>query len=119
MAGPEFDSGSETQSSFSVGMWLVSPIVGTSSLLGGGGGRRRTGPGPWHMRLMRNNMNCLARAKAPPPPLARFKGFSTRGSEQRKTPADLRRSFSSQCSGWWRRLGKCFLGILRRPCQFN
>lgn len=38
MAGPEFDSGSETQSSFSVGMWLVSPIVGTSSLLGGGGG---------------------------------------------------------------------------------
>lgn len=79
-ARSEFDSASETQSPQSPTRLVFSVVVAFNSL----GGQRKTGPGPQQMWPMRNDLYCLARAKAYPPSLA---GFEEEGAK--KLPADL------------------------------
>lgn len=85
-ASSEFDSASETQIPQSP-MCLVFSVVIAFNLLGG---QRKTGPGPQPMWSMRNDLYCLARAKAHPPLLAGFKEFSTGRKEQRNCQQILR-----------------------------
>lgn len=79
-ARSEFDSASETQSPQSPTHLVFSVVVAFNFL----GGQRKTGPGPQRMWPMRNDLYCLARAKAHPPSLA---GFEEEGAK--KLPADL------------------------------